>query len=798
MSERFWKNLSYLAGLFSLVAVFALLVFAANIEIKDLDLWLHIGMGRYIVTHGFTVPSVDVLSCTIAGKPWVNHEWLFQIIVYYIHQMWGPDGLIMMQVIVVTLTMTILLLLGYSNRNQFGSVLMLLLVTIIYQGRFTIRPDLYSLLFFASYIFILSQYIHRKWSMYALIFIQLLWSNVHGFFFFGPLFVLIGIAAEWIKRHVPLPYEWNSVARLTDDEYRRMRWIFVFVVLACLFNPLTFQGAWYPISVFFQISVESKIFFEKIIELKRPISWDTLFSIDYSFYKLIILLSFVSFYFNRRKLDIGVFIFWLIFLLFSLAAIRNLIFFAFAAYLAYATNALGISIPKILPFRIKDRKFMHMCSIVLKGFLTMWIMQYGLEISLNGYFDFQKYQRKSEYGGVSLRTFPDQAADFLVENNIKGNFFNDFNSGAYLVGRCSPNIKVFIDGRTEVYGPAFFKEYQKVFSKGGDKELAKVIDKYHLTGVLMNFVHSQAMTELLRYLYNHKDWALVYFDYDAMVFLKDIPENRTIIDRFRIDLNHWQAKELDLFRIGSQKVSPYPNINRAYALEGLGFDDQALAEVEAALKVSPNYSEPYKLRGKIYGKKKDFLKAFENFRIAVTFTTEDQNLRMNMALACFDLKKYKYAAEMYQKIIDRWPGDPAPHFYLAKTLIKQQLYEKALRSIQNGIKLDPTPVEDILKLGDLIFEDKQYKMAQVVYGLMKDTKNEKDQKRVHHKMGLVYQALGDEKKAQEEFEKGKGWDEKEENAGEEKTSAGLLDPETTTSSANSEIVNAAQELWGYR
>ena len=401
MSERFWKNLSHLAGLFSLVAVFSLLVFAANIEIKDLDLWLHIGMGRYIVTHGFAVPSVDVLSCSIAGKPWVNHEWLFQIIVYYINKFWGPDGLIMMQVVVVTLTMTILLFLGYNKRNQFGSVLMLLLVTIVYQGRFTIRPDLYSLLFFALYIFILSFYIDRKWSLYVLFLIQLLWSNMHGFFFFGPLFVLIGIVAEWLKRHVPLPYQWNSVARLSDDEYRRMRWIFVFLVLACLFNPLTFRGAWYPISVFFQISGESKIFFEKIIELKRPISLDTLFAVDYSFYKLMILLSLVSFYFNRKKLDIGVFIFWLIFLLFSLAAIRNLIFFAFAAYLAYATNALSISLPRILPFRIKDRKFLHICSLGLKVFLTMWIMQYGMEISLNGYFDFEKYQRKSEYGSLN-------------------------------------------------------------------------------------------------------------------------------------------------------------------------------------------------------------------------------------------------------------------------------------------------------------------------------------------------------------------------------------------------------------
>ncbi|MDZ4242131.1 MAG: hypothetical protein U1D99_04825, partial [Candidatus Omnitrophota bacterium] len=395
MSLDFWKKLSILVGLMAIAMIFGVTIFMANLEIKDLDLWLHIGTGRYIVENGF-VPSQDVLSCTIAGKDWVNHEWLFQVLIYWIDKFWGPDGLIFMQVLLVTVTMAVLLLLGYNNEKQLGVIFCLLLVSLIYHGRFTIRPDLYSLLFFALFIYIMSLCLDRRWSVWALFGIQVLWANMHGFFFFGPLFVMIGLFAEWLKRHAPLPYEWNHSGRLTNEEYRRLKWILVAVVAACLLNPLTFQGAWYPIGVFMQISGESKIFFDKIVELKRPITQGNIFSLEpYPYYRLLILLSFISFVYNRRKLDIGVLVFWIVFLVFSLSAVRNLVFFAFAAYLVFVTNALSISLRDIVPIRITDKKFIHLTAIFIKGFLIVWMLQFISDASLNGYYDFDKYDRKS-------------------------------------------------------------------------------------------------------------------------------------------------------------------------------------------------------------------------------------------------------------------------------------------------------------------------------------------------------------------------------------------------------------------
>ena len=179
MSERFWQKLSMVLGWLSICVLFALITFSSSIEIKDLDLWLHLRMGQWISQHGF-VPSYDVLSCTISGKPWVNHEWLFQVFIYQIYRAFGFDGLISMQSVVVAFTFLVLLFLGYSRERQWLTVFALLMVLMVYQTRFTIRPDIFSLLFFVLYIYILALHINKRWAVWALVALQILWSNNVG------------------------------------------------------------------------------------------------------------------------------------------------------------------------------------------------------------------------------------------------------------------------------------------------------------------------------------------------------------------------------------------------------------------------------------------------------------------------------------------------------------------------------------------------------------------------------------------------------------------------------------------
>jgi hypothetical protein len=56
---------------------------------KDPDTYWHVMTGRWIIAHG-DVPRVDVFSHTAAGTPWIDGEWLSQVVmaVTYDHAGW--------------------------------------------------------------------------------------------------------------------------------------------------------------------------------------------------------------------------------------------------------------------------------------------------------------------------------------------------------------------------------------------------------------------------------------------------------------------------------------------------------------------------------------------------------------------------------------------------------------------------------------------------------------------------------------------------------------------------------------
>ncbi len=653
MSNWFWKKLNYLVGLGTIAVLFSLIIFASQIEIKDLDLWLHIGTGRYIVQN-HQIPHVDVLSCTIAGKPWINHEWLFQIIVYFLFERFGPDGLIQLQMVVILVTFALLLCLGYQKEKQSGRIFFLLLVFLIYQDRFTLRPDIFSLLFLTLYIYFLTFLLHRWWVLLLAFVVQVLWTNTHGFFILGPLIVGVSLLTEFLKRQPWLPDRFKADP-LSIPEYKRLKQILGIVLLACLINPYFIEGALYPAGVLFSLSGDSKIFFQYITELRKPMELSNVLDMGiYPEYKLLIIVSLLSFFLNYRKINMGLLLFWFIFLWISLMAVRNMIFFAIAAYVVTIFNTQNVSWKKVLPFPLKKQNLSFIFIIGLNIFLITWMVDYLEQLSVRGYFDFDKFERKSEYGGLSLRSFPAKAVDFLIANNIKGHFLNDFNSGAYLVGRASPDIKVFIDGRTEVYGAKFFEYYRKVW-QGDEKLLKEAMDHYQLTGAFLHSVYSPAPRETLKSFYENKEWDLVYFDYDAAIFLKDIPINEEVIKQYRIDLSRWEPLEVGLLKFGVKNLTPYPYINRAYVLFNLKFYDQAKAEIEQALKIVPAYTEAYQLLGRVLLEKGEYEEAFENLRKAKILDPYDMETRYYLAQVFYELNILEEAEDQCRRVLNENP-----------------------------------------------------------------------------------------------------------------------------------------------
>jgi tetratricopeptide (TPR) repeat protein len=545
--------------------------------------------------------------------------------------------------------------------------------------------------------------------------VQLVWTNMHGFFLVGPVIVLVGLFSEWIKRRVKLPFEWNDSGRLSDVEYRRLLQIFMVAVLACLINPYFLKGAWYPLGILFSIGGKSNIFFSQIQELQRTLRWETALTTQPYFpYKLLILVSLGSFLFNYRKIDVNALIVWIVLLVFSLSALRNIVFFAFASYFAFLSNFQYIASREIFPVRWNSENFRSVTSTILKVLFIFWILQYGNGQLLRGYYDCDRIERPSAARGVSLRNFPYKAADFLVDHDIKGNFFNDFNSGAYLIGRAYPNVKVFIDGRTEAYGADFFKKQQKIWE--GDASLfEEAVNQYQLTGAFLNSVYVPAPEKFIRYLYEHPQWILVYFDYDAAIFLKDHPENRTWIDRFRIDLAQWQVPDAELLKIGTHKVTPYRHVNRAYALYNMGFSQKALEEAAQALRIEPDNTKANKLTGKIFNERGEYAAAFESLRKAKLTDPQDMKIRFQIAFALFHLGEIGSAKEQCLRVLAQKPKDPETLFLIALIYAHEFQYDRMMSALMSAHRQAPEMIGSLVKIGELLMERKEFQRAHEVF-----------------------------------------------------------------------------------
>ena len=116
----------------------------------------------------------------------------------------------------------------------------------------------------------------------------------------------------------------------------------------------------------------------------------------------------------------------------------------------------------------------------------------------------------------------------------------------------------------------------------------------------------------------------------------------------------------------------------------------------------------------------------------------NKEIRLNLASSYSDLKEYKTAIEQYALITRLWPGDPKAFFFLARTYILDKQYDQALTTVKEAHAKAPADVKDLLLIGDLLFDRKEYKNAREVYLLALETK--KDLAAVHQKLEQAKEA----------------------------------------------------------
>jgi hypothetical protein len=88
------KLISYL--FLGLLLIFAIVI--GFTKISDHDVWWHLKTGEIILQTG--IPHTDIFSFTALGNQWVTHEWLAEVVLYFIYKLGGLTALIFLTAIV--------------------------------------------------------------------------------------------------------------------------------------------------------------------------------------------------------------------------------------------------------------------------------------------------------------------------------------------------------------------------------------------------------------------------------------------------------------------------------------------------------------------------------------------------------------------------------------------------------------------------------------------------------------------------------------------------------------------------
>lgn len=377
------------------------------------DLWWHIATGRWIVTHK-ALPLTDSWSFTRAGQPWLQHEWLSDVVFQLWESLFGMNSLVYWKWSILILTL--LLLFHVARRlttDPLASYAAALVAVATAAPFLDIRPHLYSML---GYVLLLCLTLLREKPPLYLPLIFLLWVNLHGGFFFGLMALTVLL----------LP----SIMSGRSSERRRTIIIWMASVLACLFNPNGIRAFTYPLRYAFD---SSSPFAQAIGEWWSPLVSGGIEAPLYPYTVGVFLAASVFLLVRRARcsqkstwpaLALG-----LLTLAMSLTSRRFITLFAISQTLVVAP-----ALAAVIPARVQRIPAVAPALVALLG--VIWLLPYPLS------------PYAFHYLTVEDR-FPIETCNFIEANGLSGNVFSYYNWGGYLHLRTDGRMKVYIDGRAD-------------------------------------------------------------------------------------------------------------------------------------------------------------------------------------------------------------------------------------------------------------------------------------------------------------------------------------------------------------
>jgi hypothetical protein len=475
--------------------IFTILLFLTMLiltfrPIADPDFWWHLRTGELIVeTH--SIPHTDPFSFTVAGKPWIAHEWLSELTIFLLFQLGGYGLLILVFGVIITLSFYLTYLRTSSRSRPYIAGFALLLATLATAPTWGVRPQMISLLFSALFLLLLERFQASRSLRYILFLplITILWVNLHAGFALGLGIVTIYIVGDiigvirgiWIKT---IPIHWSS--------FKNIIWMIAILIVCMLFvavNPNGIHLYTYPFETLISPSMQQFIQEWASPDFHQaewqPLAW-------------LILALFGAGLWGRKSISVTSILLVLIFGYAALRSTRNVPQFAIIA-----APIIADEVDTVVQIKSADIKNNHPVYWLGPILIILTLFVAGLRfISIN------KQQLKIEQDN-----FPVSAVNWILQYRPDGNIYNTYGWGGYLIWRLYPDYRVYIDGRADVYGDRFIYNYMDVY-------LAQLNWDKTLANNNVRLVIIEPGSGLAGALKNTPDWEMTYEDKISVIYVK--------------------------------------------------------------------------------------------------------------------------------------------------------------------------------------------------------------------------------------------------------------------------------------
>ncbi len=463
-------------GILLFIGVFA--VAARNV--LDPDIWWHLKTGQWIVQHR-AVPHIDPFSYSHGAQPWTAQEWLFELCVYGLFRLTGYGGMIVAFATIISGAFLLLYLrCQTAPAIAAGLTVWGALATAVVWG---VRPQILSLLLFSLWLWILERSEKNPKLLYWTLPLTLLWVNVHAGFILGPVFLALFIVGESMETFSSAGYVQG-----------RLPWLLLalFGSLALVpLNPNGFSILWYPFETLRSNAMQSHI-----SEWASP----NFHGADYRAFLFLILAIYAALAFSRWKIRLRDILLLMVSTMAALSSVRMIPLFVIVAVPLLGRTASDW----FKPSRGSAANARTLTVLVNTGIIFLLLAFATVHTLL-------VIQRQPR---VEAAAYPVAAVAYLQQHPPAGPIFNDYAWGGYLIFKLYPNLRVFIDGRADVYGDDLVL-YMNAYYLQKNWQQALVARKVTTVIVPSDCPLASALRET-------PEWSLRYRDSVAAIFSKPL------------------------------------------------------------------------------------------------------------------------------------------------------------------------------------------------------------------------------------------------------------------------------------